>query len=290
MNDEYPIVVNRSPRMIVKIGSKTLITRSILHTRDNDGNDTNIIYILAGNNVWQKDGFFTHRNYIQEVAIRMFTQQDINDEQIEFVHRGSLPAQLIYWFRVKDEIGIECPMIEPPAEINYQYLQSSSLQNMNEEHCTPYYPLTITVIQFVIELVNKTDIHLKQCSRKAPITRSNLAVKIDDDETDLDPKQIVYQVKKGPFFGHLLVENKRSLHFNQQQINDNQVFYIQENMFNDGGEDSFVVDIFQRNNEKIHSNINIPIIVAALVKARKPFVAAFPGLKSLINIDHVDAR
>nr|XP_027195473.1 chondroitin sulfate proteoglycan 4-like [Dermatophagoides pteronyssinus] len=289
VNDEYPIVVNRSPRMIVKIGSKTLITRSILHTRDNDGNDTNIIYILAGNNVWQKDGFFTHRNYIQEVAIRMFTQQDINDEQIEFVHRGSLPAQLIYWFRVKDEIGIECPMIEPPAEINYQYLQSSSLQNMNEEHCTPYYPLTITVIQFVIELVNKTDIHLKQCSRKAPITRSNLAVKIDDDETDLDPKQIVYQVKKGPFFGHLLVENKRSLHFNQQQINDNQVFYIQENMFNDGGEDSFVVDIFQRNNEKIHSNINIPIIVAALVKARKPFVAAFPGLKSLINIDHVDA-
>ena len=124
----------------------------------------------------------------------------------------------------------------------------------------------------------------------AVVVDVHVAVKIDDDETDLDPKQIVYQVKKGPFYGHLLVEDKRSLHFTQQQINDDKVFYIQENMFNDGGEDSFVVDIFQRNNEKIHSNINIPIIVAALVKARKPFVAAFPGLKSLINIDHVDAR
>lgn len=267
--------------MTVKIRSKTVITRSILQTRDNDGNDTNIVYMLAGN-VSQKEGFFAHRSYVQEMAIHTFTQQDINDNQIEFVHRGSEPTRLIYWFRVKDEIGIECPMIERPVEINYQYLQSSKA--MNEEHCTQYYPFSITVIQFVIELINQTDIHLHQGSRRAPITAANLAVKTD--EIGLDMKQIVYQVKKGPFYGHLLVDDKRSLHFTQQQINENKVFYIQENMFN---EDSFLFDIFQRNNQKVLNNVDAKIIVVALVKARKPFVTAFPGQKSLIGIDHIDA-
>ena len=121
MNDEYPIVVNRSPRMIVKIGSKTLITRSILHTRDNDGNDTNIIYILAGNNVWQKDGFFTHRNYIQEVAIRMFTQQDINDEQIEFLERTFHENPWLDYERRRD-LAKKLETTEQRIRVSYRFI------------------------------------------------------------------------------------------------------------------------------------------------------------------------
>lgn len=265
----------KKPFLKAKYHSKTLINQEILNTRDNDGNDTKIIYQFYNiDNMTLREGYLTKDNY----KTSQFTQQDINDNRIYFVHQGE-KTEFLFWFRIKDDETIVCNEENVPSNINYEHLLASSMAN---SHCTIYYPLTISVGRFTIQLINHTIIPINQGTWKIFITNSNLATKSDNNDTI----NVKYLIKNGPLNGYLLVNNKQSQSFTQTQIDNNEVNYIQENISN---ADSFMVDIYQ-NDEMVFNDIDIKIIVQPLVKAKKPFLTVYPGQKSLLTLDHIDAR
>lgn len=278
MNDEFPLVINRIPRLKAISGMKTLVSQQVLSVRDNDGLESNIIYQIRSDNN-SRDGYFIVDPSDQPVT--KFTQSDINENRVYFVNNGKV-SQHTFWFRVKDDHSIVCNAND---HIDFPFEQL--IKSVSNSHCSQYYPFQINVIQLSIELVNHTSVQLLQSTFEAPITSHNLRARSHSGDTS----HLLYRVTKGPFHGQITVNNKSDqLEFSQREIDTNVVSYRQTNF---SAKDYFLVDVIvekNSHNEKFLYDINVQVEIKPLIRATKPFLIANPGSQSLLSYEYLDAR
>lgn len=102
---------------------------------------------------------------------------------------------------------------------------------------------------------------------------------------------IFYSIKEGPFHGFIAVNNKTNAQqFTQNDINSLSVSYIQKNKT---ASDYFIVDVESKNKDKVEKSINnitVMVAVRPMVRAKKPFLVASPGQKTIITQEYLDAR
>ena len=280
MNDEYPVVFNRSPQLKAVFGSKTLVSNQVLNCYDSDELVSNIIYQIRRDTNASKESYFLVQP--KDAPIYEFTQADIDSNRIFFNHKGH-EMQFTYWFRVKDHPSIECNEQDDSTITKYQ---ANEMLAKNDQHCTPYYPLRVNVSQLSLQLLNQSNIELIQATFTVPITRSNLATISKSASSNF----IIYKITKGPFHGYISVEDMNQNEFSQKQVNEQLVSYVQTNM---STEDFFLVNIIQYQNlynEKPIYDVNVKIVTKPWIKALKPFLVANPGQLSMLSYDYLDAR
>src|SRR5699024_8572616 len=154
VNDEFPVVINKTPKLKATIGSKALLSNEIFNTHDDDGIDSNIIYQIRSDNVSKGSYFILHPD---DVPTLKFTQRDVDEERVHFIYNGP-ESELTYWFRVKDNESITCD-----EDIDSNDIQASASGRGNS-HCSQYYPLTISASEPSLQLLNHTSIQLPQAS------------------------------------------------------------------------------------------------------------------------------
>jgi hypothetical protein len=263
--------MTQSPRISVIQGSKILISKSILNTRDDDGLPQNVTYQFITDNNDNSFGYFLVEP--EEVPVYSFTQLQIDSKRVYFKHNGSVAQQQIK-FRIKDESS-QCP--------NHTINESIS----DSIHCTPLYSLTVIAHQLTLKLYNHSTVQLLQGSIKTKILPKHLGT----ISNDAKPQNIIYSIREGPIDGYIIVNDRTNNEkFTQNDINSMHVSYIQ---INKSSTDYFIVDISSNNNdqfEKSINNITVSISVKPLVKAKKPFLVASPGQKAYITQEYLDAR
>lgn len=284
VNDEFPVVINQSPTLQAISSSRTPVTNATLLAKDNDDQLTSLLFQIKPDSInpnARTNGFFSYE--YSDNAIYQFSQAEINENKIYFTHQGSGQAQLTFWFRVVDDKNIVCDS-QQEAVAHYEQPYEMSAPN---SHCTPYYPLKVVVSQLTLQLVNHSIIQLPQGSFQTLITRSHLATK----SKQTSPQYIVYRIRNQPDYGYISVNNKISLEeFNQKQIDEGQVMYVQ---VKHSPEDVFSVDVVQHDNvfnEKAILNVAVRIQTKPMIKAQKPFMIATPGSQSLVSYEFLDAR
>ena len=273
-NDEFPIVLSRMPVLRALQNMKTLVTNQTLNTRDKDGNPGSLIYEIRSNSS-SRDSFFTLRGG----PVEEFTQADIDQEKVYFLHKNSLENELQFWFRVRDDHSLKC---------DQEFHEFQFYDDVEPNHCTLYYPIKILLSQLTLQLANHTTIELLQGSSDVTITHDHLATL----SKSASPNFIVYKIRNPPKNGYIsLKKNAMKIQeFTQNQVDFNEIQYIQTNY---SPEDEFYVDIVHfetKHNEEPLNNVKIQIQTRPLVKAIKPFLVARPGDFSLLNYEYIDAR
>lgn len=210
INDHPFHLVTQSPQMSIVEGENRTITDKELLTEDVDTNASNIIYdIISGPTLGQlikiaDDGF------AQDIFTygNQFSQLDINEHRIQYVHYG-LPQSTTFYFKVSDG------KFKPAYEI---------------------FNLRVLPITIGPGLENDV-VNVQQGSNLALIEPKHLPI-----ETNADKSRLVYNITGSPMNGYILVENKASFRFNQDQLMRQQIKYMQTNM--NRSSDEFKVSFF----------------------------------------------
>ncbi|KAJ6647841.1 Chondroitin sulfate proteoglycan 4 [Pseudolycoriella hygida] len=198
INDHPFHLITQSPQMSIVEGENRTITDKELLTEDADTNASNIIYdIISAPTLGQlvkiaDDGFaqdiFTYGN--------QFSQLDINDGRIQYVHYG-LPQSTTFYFKVSDG------KFKPAYEI-----------------------FNIKVLPVTIGPGLENDvINVQQGSNLALIETKHLPI-----ETNAHKNRLVYNITESPTNGYISVENKASFGFSYKQLIRQQVKYMQTNL------------------------------------------------------------
>lgn len=296
------MVINRNPTIKAIYGSKTLLTNATLRARDDDGPSYDLHYQIRRDGNVSRESFFvllrtdsTVIPYREDLPVYEFRQSDVDSGRLYFAHRGK-DLHLQYWFRVKDDAEVWCEDDEPPVVHTLNNFETI-VRGGAKGHCTPYYPLKITVAQLSLQLLNHSAIQLPQGAFQVTITSENLATA----SKNASPNFIRYKVTKGPFHGYISIDgtdqqigsiNGLPVEFTQQMVDSGQVQYQVMNM---SSEDYFIVDITQPDSnvlyyEKPIYDVNVKIVTVPLVKAIKPFLVTSPGQEVLLSYEYVDAR
>ena len=264
MREEPLVLLTANPRIQVNYDSKTLVSSSHLKTRASDRLPHDIVYELLTDQLTSKSfGFFMVEP--KEEAVDSFTQFQIDSNLVYFKHAGQTSDEKQIKFRIKDSKAV-CP-------------QSKS--------CAELHSVTLVTRQTTLKLYNHSNVQLLQGSITTNIEPKHLSVV----SNDIRAEDIVFHVRDPPINGYIIVDDKTNNEkFRQSDINSLKVSYIQ---INKTSSDFFVVDIMGVRREQILrtiKNITISIVVKPLVRAKRPFLVASPGKRSLITSDHLDAR
>lgn len=243
--------------------SKTLITSSHLKTRASDGS-AHIVYELLTEPITSSTlGFFMVEP--KEDPVDSFTQSQVDSHLVYFKHIGLTTDEKQIKFRIKDSNAV-CP------------------QNKG---CARLHSVTLVTRQSTLKLHNHSNVQLLQGSITANIEAKHLSVV----SNDIRPEDIVFHLREPPVNGYIIVDDKtNNENFRQSDVNSLKVSYIQ---INKTSSDFFVVDIIGVQREQIRrtiKNITVSIVVKPLVRAKRPFLIATPGKRSLITAEHLDAR
>ena len=223
----------------------------------------NIIYeFMTENNEINTFGHFMAEP--NEEPIDKFSQLQIDSKLVYFRHKGLVSGETQIKFRIKDRKGI-----------------------CSQKYCTDLHTLTLITRQSTLHVFNHSRVELLQGSITAKIEPKHLSVL----SNDIKPENIVFFIREGPINGYIIVNDKTNNEkFRQSDINSLKVSYIQ---INKTSSDYFILDAMRVRSGKIQKsieNITISISVKPLVRAKKPFLIASPGYRSVITSEHLDAR
>jgi chondroitin sulfate proteoglycan 4 len=98
VNDRQPYLVTNNPSMVVVRGQAKIIGRDLLEVRDPDTGPEGIRYTILDNGL---QGRLVHPGQQQQGSLTHFTQQDINEDRVVYVHDGA-SAQTQFYFSVTD--------------------------------------------------------------------------------------------------------------------------------------------------------------------------------------------
>ena len=98
VNDRLPYLVTNNPSMVVVRGQAKVIGRDLLEVRDPDTGPEAIRYTILDNGL---QGRLIHPGQQQQGSLTHFTQQDINEDRVVYVHDGA-SAQTQFYFSVTD--------------------------------------------------------------------------------------------------------------------------------------------------------------------------------------------
>lgn len=180
--------------MVVVEGENRTITRDALLTEDKDTPPEEIIYdVMSGptlgvlkklNNNGQPEDLLVFSN--------QFTQADINNDRIIYVHFGQ-PQSTTFCFTVTDG------QFNPAYEI-----------------------FTIKVAPIsLLPAVTQTPVSLQQGSDKAYMKLEHIGL-----STNVKVDRLAYNISNSPLYGILLYKNQPTLRFSQQLLETSQITYM----------------------------------------------------------------
>lgn len=249
VNDRMPHLVTKNPSMVVVRGQSKTINTDMLEVRDPDTSPENIIYTILDNSLQGKIVFRDRTSH----GVTHFTQKDINDDRVIYLHDGS-SAQTQFYFSVTDG--------------RFQPRETGLSRHFR-----------IHVIPLTLVLENHTSIRVDQGTTTAFITKHNMGA-----ATNGRRDNIQYSITIPPKGGQLLVEDRPAEVFWQINIDRDEVIYMQTDMTLSN--DSFTADISNQDNKIPGLMFNIT--VKPLVKQDIPFVATIDNSTPLTT-KHLDA-
>ncbi|KAM3609443.1 uncharacterized protein V6R79_015002 [Siganus canaliculatus] len=187
VNDEPP-KLTRNTGLELLAGEEADITSSMLNTDDADTPAEELVYHVEG----PTSGMVALKE-APEDGLLNFTQSDINNGQIIFVHKG-------------DESG------------------GFSFTVTDGQHTSPLYRFAVTARPLTIDMVMQEELIVFPGTRQ-PITSTNLGA-----VTSEDGNEIRYSLVRPPRLGRLILANDRNqfeeiTHFSQTQLESGAVFY-----------------------------------------------------------------
>lgn len=210
-NDQPFYLVTTSPRISVIEGENKTITNADLLTEDADTSPDGIIYEIISNpmhGILQK---ISDEGYVQNIVSygNTFTQSDVNSNRIIYTHSGS-PESTTFTFKVFD--GEFKPAYETFA-------------------------IKILPIQIVPPTTPTEPLSVQQGSNVG-----NLELKHVSIETNVQKSRLIYNITKLPTGGVLNNNHKQIFRFNQRQLEDGVIQYVQNDMTRSN--DSFQVNAY----------------------------------------------
>lgn len=180
VNDKKPFLVTKTPSMVVVRGQSKILTKDMLEVQDPDTEPKDIRFTMLDSGL---QGRLVYANS-PSLPISTFSQQDINDGRVMYVHDGAT-SQTQFYFSVTDG--------------RYQPRETGLSRHFR-----------IHVIPLSLELKNQSLICLEQGTTTAIITSANMGVHSNGDR-----QRILYTIKEKPKAGQLLVEDNPADSFYQ---------------------------------------------------------------------------
>ncbi|XP_076354877.1 chondroitin sulfate proteoglycan 4-like [Tachypleus tridentatus] len=194
VNDPPKLILSSDQILRLPKHTKKTITRDIIQANDPDSIDSELVYKVVSLGS-ESGGFFENTDFSGE-KLKSFTQEQVNQKLINFVHRG--PASSRIALQISDGI---------------------------EDGQTAV--LNIEAFELILSLVKNTGIELPYKGHVL-ITASNLTFTNNAPNEDLN---IRYSITSLPQFGNIQKKRNDNLwrnvsHFNQRQINKGKIRYI----------------------------------------------------------------
>lgn len=221
-NDQTFYLVTTSPRISVIEGENKTITNVDLLTEDADTSPEGIIYEIISNpmhGILQK---VSDEGYVQNIISygNQFTQADVNSNRIIYTHSGS-PQSTTFTFKVSDG-----------------------------EFKPAYETFTINILPIqIIPSIPSQPLTVQQGSNVGNLESQHISI-----ETNVQKSRLVYNITKLPIGGVLNNNHKQIFRFNQRQLEDGVIQYVQNDLTRSN--DSFQVFMeFLRNIEILNDVI-----------------------------------
>lgn len=210
-NDQPFYLVTTSPRISVIEGENKTITSVDLLTEDADTSPDGIIYDVISNpmhGILQK---ISDEGYVQNIVSygNQFTQADVNSNRIIYTHSGS-PESTTFTFKVWD--GEFKPAYET-------------------------FSIKILPIQIVPPTIPASPMTVQQGSNIGSLEVKHVAI-----DTNVQKSRLIYNITRLPTGGVLNNNHKQIFRFNQRQLEDGVIQYVQNDMTRSN--DSFQVNAY----------------------------------------------
>lgn len=227
INDQPFKLVTPAPSVIVVQGENHTIIKKELCTEDLDTPPDQLIYdIISG----PSEGRLVLSPNPE--AISRFTQADIDTEKLMYVHNGSKLTD-IFNFRVWDNGKFSRP---------------------------DYTVFNIRVLPISIKVQAGIPVYLQQGDNTAYLSPKQFVV-----DTNADRSKIVYQIKDGPKHGVVYVSHNQASEFNQYELENKLVLYMQTDMTTANDTFNVYVGIFSANTS-YGFNVDVVIKVQPLMQ------------------------
>lgn len=242
INDNPFVLLTRTAVLEVVQGQTLTLGPHVLNVSDADCVSKDIVYETIKS---PANGKLMMRN----VSIHNFTQEDIDNYLIQYVHDGTKENRISFSFKVSDG-----------------------------KHKPDYAVLNIVIVPMKLHLVNKSAIEVQQARTTVFLGHRNLGA-----ETNAYNESIWYNITSMPKHGHIFVNDSEIRLFRQEDINRQSVSYIQTDLT--ASEDYFIVNI--RCGGIALDNQVVNITVTPYV-TQKPLVVKASGL-TFITLDVLNA-
>lgn len=198
VNDQPPLLKTKSPSLRVVQGDVVTLSPENLKVEDLDNPPDDIEFSVIS---MPNNGYLALEGSLNK-SIGVFTQAQINNRSVYFIHDGSA-ASGVFYFSVTDG------------------------------HHKPIYKLfNLDVIEITISLVNHSVLTLDQGKTSVSLIQDNLAA-----ESNGKNITIHYLITRNPNFGKILKGNQDVTQFDQEDIKSGSLSYHMTSLTS--GEDSF---------------------------------------------------
>ncbi|XP_038133239.1 chondroitin sulfate proteoglycan 4 [Cyprinodon tularosa] len=203
VNDQPPVLKTKTPGLKVVQRDSVAMGPEDLRVEDLDNPPEDITFSVISK---PSNGYLALLGSLNQ-SVETFTQAQINNRSIYFIHDGSSSSGVFYF-------------------------------SVTDGHHKPLYKLfNIDVSEITITLVNYTGLSLQQGKTVAALTQDNLAA-----ETNGKSLTIHYMITKPPSFGKILKENQEVTNFTQKDLQTGSLAYHMTSLSSAG--DSFEFTIF----------------------------------------------
>lgn len=242
INDNPFVLLTRTAVLEVVQGQSLTLGPHVLNVSDADCVPKDIVYETIKS---PANGKLIMRN----VSIQNFTQEDIDNHLIQYVHDGTKENRISFSFKVSDG-----------------------------KHKPDYAVLNIIIVPMKLHLVNISAVEVQQASTRVFLSRRNLGA-----ETNAYNEDIWYNITSLPLHGLLFVNESQMTHFRQADIDRNSVSYIQTDLT--AYEDYFIVNINCGAISMKNQVVNITVVPNVI---QKSLVVTTSGL-TYITLDVLNA-
>lgn len=218
VNDQPPVLKTKAPSLRVVQGDTVVLRPENLKVEDLDNPPDDIKFSVISK---PNNGHLALEENLNE-SIVAFTQAQINNGSVYFIHDGS-PASGVFYFSVTDG------------------------------HHKPVYKLfNLEVTEIIIALLNNTELIMEQGKTSVLLTQENLAAETNGKNTTIH-----YRITRPPNFGKLLRDNEEAKQFEQKDLQAGRLSYHMTGL--SSAEDSFEFTAFTSEANLTDQVLNITV-------------------------------
>ncbi|XP_051534286.1 chondroitin sulfate proteoglycan 4-like [Myxocyprinus asiaticus] len=218
VNDQPPVLKTKAPSLKLVQGNTVAIGPNNLRVVDLDNPPNEIQYTVISK---PSNGFLAITEHLNE-SVNSFSQAQIDNEELFFVHDGS-PASGAFYFSVTDG------------------------------HHRPLYKLfNLEVIEIIVSLANNTEVLLDQGHTSVVLTQSHLSA-VTNGKNDT----VHYKITVPPQYGKLLLDNEMVDVFSQDDLQMQKLSYHMVNLVS--SHDNFEFTAFTTEANLTNQVVNITV-------------------------------